>query len=391
MIIGIDIRVLGSPVKSGVEEYTENLLSHMLPLDSKVKYKLFYSSYRRKLNRYNWLSLPNVEVHNYNIPNKLMFLGANFLNKPKVDRLIGGVDTFFSPHFFLTSLSPDCKHAITFHDLSFVRFPEFFSLRKRIWHGLEMKPHRQSRFSDKIITVSQSTKDDLVNLYGLDPARIEVIYSGISPTINQVDFQEANMRGRGRIDGDELKKFRVDNNLPGKFILFLGKFEPRKNIGGLVQAFNILKRNKNFNEIHLVLLGSKGWLYKDIFREIKNSEFRDKIIIRDFVSDKERNYYYSLADIFVYPSFFEGFGFPPLEAITCGTPVVVSANSSLPEVVGRGALMVDPYNIDEIARAMSSILSNGALKDKLVYEGLCRINSFSWKHSAEKTLNYLLR
>ncbi len=378
MIIGIDIRVLGSKTKSGVEEYTENLLAHMLPINRDVKYKLFYSSFSSKRNSYPWLSLPNVEVHNFRIPNKLLFLAANFLKRPHIDEMMGGVDVFFSPHFFLTSLSPLCKHIITFHDLSYVRYPEFFSLRKRIWHSLEMRPRYQSRYSDKIIAVSESTKSDLVNLYQLDPARIEVIYSGISPNIKKPSE-------------DELEVFRNRMKLPKKFILFLGKLEPRKNIPSLIRAFNIIKREGRFDDLHLVLIGSKGWLYQDIFKEIDNSEFKDKIITIDNIPDIDRSFYYSLAQVFVYPSFFEGFGFPPLEAIVCGTPVLVANNSSLPEIVKRGAVVIDPHNIKEIAFSIASILTNSRLKEALMYEGLGRIKEFDWNESAEKTLKYLIK
>jgi glycosyltransferase involved in cell wall biosynthesis len=241
-----------------------------------------------------------------------------------------------------------------------------------------MRPRYQSRFSDKIIAVSESTKNDLVNLYKLDPARVSVIHSGISPLIK-------------RPDGGDLEGFRIRNNLPKRFILFLGKLEPRKNIPGLIKAFNILKREENFKDLHLVLAGARGWLYEEIFIEIANSRFKDSIIVIDNIPDNARSYYYSLAEVFVYPSFFEGFGFPPLEAMACGTPVVVSNNSSLPEVVGGGGLMIDPYNIREIASAISLILSDKALKAKFIYEGLGRIKRFNWQKTAEETLNYLIK
>lgn len=376
MIIGVDIRALGSKVKSGVEEYTENLLAHMLPLDGDIKYKLFYSSLTSLQNRYSWMSLPNVELYDFRIPNKLLFLSANFLKKPYVDSLMGGVDVFFSPHFFLTSLSPSCRHVITFHDLSYVRFPEFFSLRKRLWHSLEMRPRYQSRFSDKIIAVSESTRNDLISLYQLDPARIEVIYSGISEDIK-------------RPYDNELEEFRKKHGLPKKFILFLGKLEPRKNIPSIIRAFNIL--NKKHRDLNLVLIGSRGWLCKDIFKEADSSEFKDKIKFIDHVSDDDRKFYYSLASVFIYPSFFEGFGFPPLEAMTCGTPVVSSFNSSLPEIVGRNGILVDPYNINDLARAISTILGNKELADAISRQGIAQAGKFNWNNTAEKTLKAILK
>lgn len=377
MIIGIDIRVLGSEIKSGIEEYTENLLTHLLPLDRSIKFKLFYSSFSRDIKKYDWLSLKNVELYKFRIPNRLLFLSSGLANQPKIDKLIGGADIFFSPHFFLTALSSDCKRITTFHDLSYVHYPELFLLRQRVWHNFEMNPSWQSRFSDKIISVSQSTKNDLVKTYGIDPAKIEVIYSGISQDMK-------------RPPEEELHKFKVKHNLPDKFILFLGKLEPRKNISGLVRAFDIVKSKRDFRDLKLVIIGSKGWLYDDIFKEIENSNYRDHIVLKSFISDQERKFYYSLAQVFVYPSLFEGFGFPPLEAMACSTPVIVSNSSSLPEIVGNAGLLVKPNAIDEIADLISLVLTDRKLKDQIALIGYNRSTFFNWNKAAEKTLNCLL-
>ena len=377
MIIGIDIRVLGNPVKSGVEEYTENLLARMLPLDSKIKFKLFYSAYKKKLPNFDWLHLPNVELFNFKFPNQFLFASTRFLNKPKTDQLIGGADVFFSPHFFLTSLAK-CKRVTTFHDLAFIHFPEFFNWRQNFWHHFEMMPKWQSRFSDKIIAVSESTKNDLVEKYNLDPNKIEVVYSGISPLIKRP--REA-----------ELENFKKEKKLPERFLLFLAKLEPRKNVVGIIKAFNLLKSNGNFKDLHLIIAGAKGWLCRELFREYSLSPFREQIIFTGQANDRERIFYYSLASVFVYPSFFEGFGFPPLEAMACGTPVVASNRSSLPEVVADCGLLANPYSIDEIANAIRNLLENESLRDKMAKRGLKRAGNFSWQKSAEKTLEVLVK
>lgn len=378
MTIGIDIRVLASKTRSGIEEYTENLLAYMLPLDDGVKFKLFFSSWNSKIHDYDWLYLPNVELHKFKIPNKLLFVSAHLFNAPKIDKLIGGADIFFSPHFLLSALSPECKKVMTFHDLSYIRFPEFFSWQRNFWHKVEMKPKRQSRFSDKMIAVSESTKKDLIDVYDIDPAKVEIIHSGISPVIK-------------RPSDILLSKFKTRNDLPDEFILFLGKLEPRKNISGLIKAFNILKQNYKFNKLHLVVVGSRGWLLQDMFKQIKLSPFKDQIILKGHVKDEDRAFYYSLASVFVYPSFFEGFGFPPLEAMACGTPVVVSNSSSLPEVASRAGILIDPHSINEIALAISAILSDIKLKDGLISLGLERAGKFNWQKTAEKTLEYVLK
>lgn len=380
MIIGIDIRVLGGKVKSGIEEYTENLLARMLPLgvEKDINFKLFYSSYGDVLPDYQWLHLPNVQVIKKRIPNKILFASSLLFNYPKIDKYLNGVDTYFSPHFFLTSLSPSCKHAITFHDLSYERFPEFFSVRKNIWHNLEMRPRWQSQFSDKIIAVSESTKNDLINIYSVDPAKVEVIYSGINPTIKRLSY-------------DEIKRFREDNSLSEEFILFVGKLEPRKNIVSLIRAFDIIRKNIKYKNLQLVIVGARGWLADDMFTEINRSINRDNIIIKNYINDNQRSGYYSCASIFVYPSFFEGFGFPPLEAMACGVPVITSFNSALPEVAGGGAVLVDSSNTDDIVIAIDSILSIERLRERLARAGSGVASYFSWNTTAKKTLEYLLK
>lgn len=378
MVIGIDIRVLGNKIKSGIEEYTENLLAHLLPLDKSVKFKLFFSSSRAELQDYDWFHLSNVELYKFKISNKLLFLSSRLFNFPKIDQMMGGVDVFFFPHFFLTSLSASCKRITTFHDLSFVYFPEFFSWRKNIWHKFEMAPQWQARFSDKIITVSESTKNDLVNLYKIDPGKIEVIYSGVSSKIK-------------RPSEKSLINFRIKKHLPNQFILFLGKLEPRKNIIGIIRAFNILKKDKNFKNLYLILIGSPGWLYRDIFQEIERSEYSEQIIVKDYISDRERSFYYSLAEVFIYPSFFEGFGFPPIEAMICGVPVVTSSNSSFPEIIGNCGIMIQSSSIEEISRGIAMILTDNKLKNRFFKLGIERGDNFTWDETAKKTLRYLLR
>ncbi|KKT52646.1 MAG: Glycosyl transferase group 1 [Candidatus Yanofskybacteria bacterium GW2011_GWF1_44_227] len=245
MTIGIDIRMLANKRKSGIEEYTENLLSHMLFIDTSIKFKLFYSSFRDHIGDYSWLNLPNVDLVDYKIPNNLLFGSARVFNWPFMDELMDGADVFFSPHFFLAPLSKGCKRVTTIHDLSFASFPEYFSARQNIWHRIEMSPSKQFKSSDKIIAVSKSTKDDLASKYDIDPARINVVHSGISDNI-------------ARPTDENLEKFRLNKGLPEKFILFLGKLEPRKNVVALIRAFNMLKLQTGFEDLNLVIAGTRG-------------------------------------------------------------------------------------------------------------------------------------
>ena len=397
MIIGVDIRVLGNPVKSGIEEYAENLVPHLIKEGGDIQFKLFYSSRGNFLPEYDWLREPNIALYKFSYPNNLLFASSRFLNRPFMDRMIGGGDVFFFPHFFISSLSPSCKRVTTFHDLSYMHFPEHITLRKKIWHNFQMIPEWQAKFSDGIIAVSDSTKNDLINFYKIDPARIEVIYSGVREYGASLSAKSTNSAYTEAVDMD---KFKKEKNLPGKFIFFLGKLEPRKNVVNLIRAFSLFKSHERGTnqmnamggkDYHLVIAGDKGWMYQDIFREAERSPYRSKIIFIGHVSDEERFSYYRAADVFVYPSFFEGFGFPPLEAMSCGTPVITSRNSSLPEVVGDAAITIDPYDVDELEFWMRKLLEDEILKTALVAKGKERAKHFSWKSTAQKTLDVLTK
>jgi len=396
MIIGIDIRMLARGTRTGVEEYTTNLLANMLSLDKNIKFKLFYNGYQKIKLDYDWLKFPNVELKQYRIPNRFLDASLYFFDYPKIDKLLKEVDVFFSPHIFLSSVSKNCKTVTTFHDLSFEKYPEFYSANKNYWH-FSMNPKKQARKVDKIIAVSESTKNDLVELYKINPEKIKVIYSGIN-SVSSIQYPVSS-----------ISKIKKKYNLPEKYILYLGTLEPRKNITGLVKAFEKFKKNpfrplyqrgstsslsqkgvRGISGIQLVIAGSKGWLYGDIFKTVKNSPVKNDIIFTGFIDDEDKSILYSQAELFVYPSFYEGFGFPPLEAMACGTPVITSNVSSLPEAVGDAALTVNPYNLDELYRAMETVLNDEKLKNILIAKGFEQAKKFSWHKCARESLDFIL-
>ena len=379
MVIGIDIRVLGNKVKSGIEEYAENLIPRLIKEGKDIQFKLFYSSRKNSLPNYDWLNEPNTRLYKFNYPNNLLFAASRFFNKPSIDKMVGGADVFFFPHFFLSSLSPKCKRVTTFHDLSYIHFPEYLTLRKKFWHNFQMIPRWQAKFSDKLIAVSESTKNDLINCYKVDPARIEVIYSGVAGHV------VSSGHAMSRIN------FKRERALPNRLILFLGKLEPRKNIVSIVKAFGRLRSNPKYGDVGLVIAGAKGWLYENIIKEARLSDHKHHIIFTDQINDKERHLYYRAAEIFVYPSFFEGFGFPPLEAMSCGTPVITSRNSSLPEVVGASAVTIDPYDVQELELWITKLLDDKVLAHFMIKKGLKQASKFSWRDAAIKTLEALLK
>lgn len=400
MNIGIDIRILGKKRRTGVEDYTINLLSHLLSLDRSIRYRLFYNGVRKPKLDYPFLKLPNVKIKRFRIPNRILDLFLRFLRFPKLDKLLGRVDIFLSPHFLLAPVSKKVKTIVIFYDLSFIRFPEFFSLSKLLWHKF-IYPKKQAQKADLIVAISESTKEDLINLYGIKEEKIKVIYPGIDKKFKPISD-----------DNPALDRVRRKYNLPDNFILYFGTIEPRKNILGLIRAFEQLKKQPHlegrvewlgfegrvksdkrdffdFPSLKLVIAGTKGWLYNEIFEEVKKSQFQKDIIFTDFIDEEDKPYLYNLAQAFIYPSFFEGFGLPPLEAMACGMPTIVSNKSSLPEVVGQGAIMINPYNIDEISLAIKEILENKDLREYLIKKGLERAEEFNWDRTAKQFLEIM--
>lgn len=379
MKIGIDIRSLMDKQYSGVSSYTLNLVQNIIVLDKNNEYKFFYNSFSDINDRIPKFNESNVEIIKKNYPNKVLnYLFFKIFNYPKIDRLLE-IDLFLMPHINFISLTPKCKSILTVHDLSFLRYPEFFSLRKNIWHE-KIKVKKLVKKFNTIITVSKNTKNDLMELCDVPEKKIKVIYSGLEDFYHNLDYQ----------NNKRIKQVKIKYNLPEKFILFLGNIEPRKNIQGLIQAYNILrKKNSNLKDYKLVLAGGPGWRQKEIIEEREKSEFKNDIIFLGYVDKEDKPYLYNLSSIFVFPSFYEGFGFPPLEAQASGTPVISSFSSSLPEILGNSALLIDPYNIYDLADSMEKVLSNQNLRKSLISAGKENIKRFNWKNTAEEYMRLL--
>lgn len=381
MKICIDVRCLAEGRTTGVEEYTFNLLRNLFEIDKHNQYVLFFNSWHKSKVNFSWIEkYPQVKLKKFHFPNKILNLFFWYLHWPKIDRLVGGADIVFMPNIIFGSVSQKTKLIITIHDLSYERYSEYFSFKKRWWH-IFVNPKKICYQANKIIAISHSTKDDLITLYGIKPSKIKVIYSACSN-----EFKVVNR------NSSRLIKVKEKYALPYKFIMFLGTIEPRKNIISLIRAFDYLQSwAKKYNQteiqkFNLVIAGAKGWLNKKIYEEIKKARFKKKIKLVGFVANQDKKYFYNLASLFVFPSFFEGFGFPPLEAMSCGVPVIVGNNSSLPEIVKKAGILIEADRPDEIAPAMREILKNKELKAALVKRGLKVAKEFSWKKTAQETL-----
>lgn len=377
MRIGVDLRCLQEGRKGGVAEYALSLLTKLLEIDRQNRYVFFLNSFGgQEVDLGDLPAYANVEIKTFRYPNKILNLFFWYLHWPKIDRMLGGTDVLFFPNINFASWSSKAKAILTVHDLSFERYPETFSWKRRLWHFF-VDPKRLAKKADRIIAVSGSTKDDLEVSYGVDASKIKTIYSAVADGFQVMDRNDLN-----------LAKIAKKYNLPYKFILYLGTIEPRKNIIAIVRAYNQLRslNDPELDRHKLVIAGTVGWKSEKIFSEIRLSPFADDIILTGTVDEDDLPAVYNLSSLFVYPSFFEGFGFPPLEAMACGVPVIASNNSSLPEVVGDAGILIDPDKPDEIFEAMKEVLQNRELSDKLRSKGLEQAKRFSWQKTAEKFL-----
>lgn len=381
MTIGIDLRAIGQGKYSGVEEYALNLLDALFAVDRKNKYLLFssgqktsdrYLEFAQNANKKN----SNIDLCHYSVPNRILNISFKLFSRPKIDKLMGQADIVFAPNINLLP-SFKAKKVVTFHDLSFEKYSNFFSARQIFWHNF-VNPKKLAREADSIIAMSESTKNDLIEIYGIPEEKISVVYSGVGQAA-KVDRKSGN-------ESMNLENIRKKYNLPEKYILYLGTIEPRKNIIGLIKAFEIFKKDFPGRTEKLVIAGSKGWLYGDIFSAARRSSVKNNIIFTDFIENGDKKCLYGAASLFVYPSFYEGFGFPPLEAMAAGTPVITSDCSSLPEVIGAAAIMVNPYNVSYLAGAMEEILSDHILTEKMIKKGYEQVKKFSWEKCARETL-----
>ena len=261
------------------------------------------------------------------------------------------------------------KKIITVHDIIPLYFPNTYTKITVFRYKLLLS--KTLKTSDKIITISYNTKQDIIKHFKIPEDKIKVIYLAANEK-----FKPLNK--------NEISKIKQKYNLNYPFILYVGTLEPRKNIPTLLKAFYKLKKLGIKHK--LVITGKKGWKYKHIFETIEKLNLQKDVIFTGYVPDEDLPALYNAADLFVYPSLYEGFGLPPLEAMACGTPVITSNTSSLPEVVGDAGIMVNPYSVDELANKMYEVLTNDGLREELSKKGLERSKLFSWKKCAEEHL-----
>ncbi len=372
MHILVDVRHLTSPEQSGVGEYTTQLLRALFEIDKKNEYVLLSSGTRRSLDslalarndKWKWIHIPT--------SNKLLNLRAALLKHPTFNwHVREPVDLIFLPNLNIVSLPADIPTILTLHDLSWHFFREFYSKKMQLWHKA-VEPSKLVSQSWHIITPSASTTQDVRDVFGVDETHVTTIPHGIDPMFSP------NMQARDHGVRSRLK-------LPKRFALFVGTIEPRKNLLGLIEGVKRY-REKTRDDLHLVLVGKWGWKAHQVKHRLWKTDVKNWVHYLGYVPAQDRPALYRSAAIFTWPSIYEGFGLPVLEAMASGVPVITSRTSSLPELTRQAAVLVDPFNVVDIAEALRQVLDSRPLQQKLKDRGLLRAKEFSWQKTAQKTL-----
>jgi len=285
------------------------------------------------------------------------------------------VDVFHSPDYVL----PPVRHGkavVTVHDLSFLRYPE--GAEPKLRRYLSNAVPRAASRADLVLADSENTRNDIIELLGTSPDKVEVLYPGVDGSFRPVQ------------DDGLLARARAVYGLDFPFILTVGTLEPRKNHVLLLDAYAALREVPDVPH-KLVIAGRKGWLCEGVFRRVEELSLEEDIIFLGFVSDEDLPALYRLADVFVFPSLYEGFGLPPLEAMACATPVIASDTSSLPEVVDDAGLLVRPDDPAVLADTIRRVLNDRGLREDLVRRGVSQARKFTWQRTGDRLLRLYRR
>jgi glycosyltransferase involved in cell wall biosynthesis len=352
---------------AGIGRYTRGLVAGLAEIDKKNQYTLFSAGERPGPDA--WPA--NFHLRVSAIPARWLTAGWHRLRLPiPAELLTGACDLYHSPDFTLPPLRR-ARGLVTVHDLSFLRVPECADPGLRAF--LEQAVPAAVRRARRVLADSENTRRDLIEVLRVDPNSISVV----TPAIEA--------RFRREHDAVRLDQVRTRYRLPERFILGLGTLEPRKNFRGLITAFSQLVRETKLPHA-LVIGGKPGWLYDDTYHRAAQEDVSGRVCFPGFVADEDLPALYSLADAFVFPSLYEGFGIPVLEAMACGVPVVTSDNSSLPEAAGSAALMVDATDTVMLAAAIAKVLDDPEQRRRMIAAGYDQASRFTWQRSAQALL-----
>lgn len=357
---------------AGIGRYTRELVLALANLPADIDYRLFVADVRPA-------NLPPPPAANFSwcatrlSERWLARLWFRLRAPLPVNLWAGSLNLYHATDFFLPPLACATKSVVTVHDLSFVRHPD--SVMPGMTRHLNTWVPRSVQRATHVIAVSEATRQDLIELYGTPPEKISVLYHGVSPQFKPVTDPAALAQVR--------QKYGLGH---ADFILSLGTIQPRKNYGRLVQALARLKQ-----DIALVIVGGKGWDSDSLLAEIEKLGLSRRVHFPGFVADADLPALYSAATLFVYPSLYEGFGLPALEALASGTPVVASNRSALPEVVGHAGLLVNPEDVTALSAAIAGLLDDDSRRAALAAAGLKQAAQFTWPAMARQLVQLYQR
>ncbi len=368
MKIAIDIRTAAGE-KAGKGWYTFNIVQNLLLLEQHLpqhqqNHYILYT--KESVAGFEQFKNATIKVINSK--------GLFWHHKVAKDIEKNNTDIFFAPSSFIipTLLSKKVKTILAVHDLVAFLFPAGHNKKAMLIESLFLK--RALKKATKILTISENTKQDLLTNFKISQQKIEIIFPAASEIFRPTDKSK-------------LTEFAKQTNLPKNFFLAVGTLEPRKNYLNLIKAFSLVERQ--YPNYHLVIVGQKGWDFEPIFDEIRSNYLQKKVHVLGYLSNSSLANLYNLAKAFVFPSFYEGFGIPPLEAMQSGCPVIASNTSSIPEVVEDSAILIDPQSYTEISGAMIKLIKDEDFGESLRQKGLLQAKKFSWEKSAEELLEVI--
>lgn len=362
MKIGIDISQI--VYGTGVSFYTQSLVENLLKIDKKNEYKLFFSSLRKNLpSNFNNKAV-NVKLKKFRIPPTLLeplFNKSHFL---PIESFIGKVDVFHSSDW--TQPPTKAKKVTTIHDFGFLKYPQ--TAHPKIKAVMERRFDWIKKEIDMVIAISEATKKDAMEILEIPEEKIKVVYEAAPEDIKQVKSKQTIKAVKA--------KYGINNN----YLLSVATLEPRKNLKRIIQAFQAL----GIKDLQLVIIGKSGW--DTSLQGVDFKQFKNNVLFTGYVNRQELAALYSGALCLAFPSLYEGFGLPILEAMKCGCPVVTSHLSSMPEVAGKAGILVDPLDVEEIGKGFYEVVSNKAKRQEMIKEGFKQVGKFSWEETAKETL-----
>lgn len=356
--------------KTGVGIYAINLVRHISEIDRKNHYTILIQD-----DEDSFETIQKDNVRFIKIYSKIFrILPFRFFFEQVIlpfILILKKVDAIHSLHYSFPLVTFGTTRVVTIHDLTFMKFPYMHTFLKRYY--FKAFTCLAAKKADRVICISHSTQKDLIHLTGIHRNRIHAI--NIATSIK-------NSLLKSKKDINDIKiKFGIQD----KYLLFVGMIEPRKNIDKLLLAFDQV--HNKYKEYQLVITGPKGWRYGSIFRLINTLESKEKVLFTGYVNDHEKAVLMKHAKLFVYPSLYEGFGLPVLEAMSLGIPTITSNVSSMPEIAGDAAILIDPENSDELYQSIKRLLDDNELYSDLKEKSILQSNQFSWGKTAQKTID----